>query len=59
MPAVLRTVYLHSGHSFSRRLCEAEDSAVRYHPCGDGADGHTMDGLWEGKYIKVSSQMMT
>lgn len=43
---MLFTVYLLSRHPFSRRSCEADNSAVPHHPHGHGADGHAMDGLW-------------
>lgn len=43
---VLFTVYLLSRQPFSRRSCEADNSAVAHHPRGHGADGHTVDGLW-------------
>lgn len=43
---MLLTVYLLSRHPFSRRSCEADNSAVPHHPRGHGADWHAMDGLW-------------
>lgn len=51
MPVLL---YLQSRHPFFRRLFEADHFAVGHHPRGDGADGHTMDGLWGERYIKVT-----